>query len=47
MTRNDEWARVNAHVKIFTGRTEESHRKIDRTVGFSWDSNLCPPAQEA
>jgi len=30
MTRNDEWARVNAHVKTFTGRTEEEYRKIVR-----------------
>jgi hypothetical protein len=30
MTRNDEWARVNAHVKTFTGGTVEDHRKIVR-----------------
>lgn len=30
MTRNDEWARVNAHVTTFTGRTEEDYRKIVR-----------------
>lgn len=30
MTKNDEWARVNAHVKTFTERTEEDHRQIVR-----------------
>ena len=48
MTRNDEWARVNAHVKTFTGRTEESHRKIVRQgSGFQLGFELCPPVQEA
>jgi hypothetical protein len=28
-------------------RNKTTEKYSDRTVGFSWDSKLCPPAQEA